>query len=331
MTYCTKDGAESFILRAARDDDFCSVIDCLKEIYKGKYANKKVFEKDYLKNNKDISFFVAVDKDGKVVSTLGLAQPNLLSGTFELIMHTVREEYRHKGISIALVNYAMDAFQNQNCFSFCSRPVSATPASQRILERCGLSPTGFLFNIYDSKQAPTQDTVSQKQSFAVYAKKNKKKDAAKLFVCEGLSHFTKKIYASLGVDFEIITSAPEKQDETVLKDFYDEPHATLYIALEKCGGDLPDIIRNLQAAYGSHPLQSSIVYLNINHFGAIDGFSALCKLGYKFSGFSPLCKDGEYIIMFHPQNSKLNVSAIKTTPLLAEILDEINVFDRGAK
>lgn len=281
---------------------------CVRDEYGDTYPRKSVYNQaalaQELRSGKVIAM-LAISDEGETAASLALTTCGGLKGVPELTMHVVRKKFRGFGIGTVMTKALLEQPKVKTCCAVTAHSVTFHPKAQHQTLRCGLIPTGFLFNVHSNDILKHSFSVEgvKKQSFAVSVFPEGKKNAETIYAPQEHRDFIAKVYGALGAEFSIAEGQP-LSGKTELHTHQDEIHHTMTAELFSCGEDVDFWAASV--LNGEHcPDQTLNLLIDLNCPAAPAAYERLKALGFIFTGIHPLCENGEFMILHHPMELEI--------------------------
>ncbi|MCL2633113.1 MAG: hypothetical protein FWD34_01215 [Oscillospiraceae bacterium] len=299
-------------------------LDCLVSVFGNKenYYHPERFDPEYLKKEirgNRIKLFTGKAANGDTAVTLSLIKNPFFNKAYELCALAVSEGYRgfHAGEAFteAVLSKSGDTL-------FYAYAVLFYPHSAISLNENKFVSTGFVPGIARADKYLSQLNLnSQKHTYAMFVKNDGQVSVNPVYVPEEITDLTKDVYNSLNAEPVIKNNGSLKQN-SVIEYNHDSINETLFIYVTQCGNDLFTDISEIENKHKT-PLNSNVLFLNINEPSAIDGYGTLRERGYTFNGFMPLCGDYEYIIMTKTNEAYIDYDELQMTDELKAFYERI--------
>ncbi len=283
-------------IRKAEGPDFGAAADCLNAVFEGSYLNPRVFEAGYLAARVaagGYQLLVAAEPGGTVAATGALYQHEWFPGGAEVCLLATRPSHRGLGLGGRLMGRLTGMAVDSSAYAAFACCATHVPQSQHLLQRHGYVPTGFWFSEYDpAKQAASFNHASCKLTSEAYVRPGHRTQH-RLYLPKSLKPLAARIYRPIGpACFPEETGAPAP--ETKLTLWPNDYHATDYLFVDACG---PDLREKLAAIAPRTEGRTAVLFLDVAHASAAQGYAALLEAGFRFAGFIPAAEGREYLIM----------------------------------
>ncbi|MCL2488410.1 MAG: GNAT family N-acetyltransferase [Oscillospiraceae bacterium] len=250
------------IIRPPAGSEYEQVVNCLIEARGTEYYSAEYYNARWLEAN--IEIFAAFDDNGELKGVSGLSRGLFNDHKTTGCLLTVRPGFTGNGMGIRLVSHFTDVLRGRGAGTVKGQAATTHTAAQRITERLGWTPTGFLPGARHGKNA-----------LVLYTGNLSVKDAGTLYIHDEIAGPACWMYDKLGVKADIKTNG--QPGETRVCCVRDAHNRTVYIHALECGADLPK--------------EQAIVALNLRDPSAVYGYESLRQNGFCFCGFDPL---GQY-------------------------------------
>jgi hypothetical protein len=300
------------------------MLDCLTSVYgqKHNYVNPKMFDAADMETHllKGVMTpFSGVTKDDEAAVCGAVRKAPRFPKAGEICTVAVHEKCRGFHLSNAIISHILE---NAPDSLFHAKVVMFMPLAGQNFEDYGFIPTGFLFGVCDAgKHLAELGLTSQKHTWAVYVRNNGQSEVGMLYVPEHLREFVLDRYTALGITPVFGESTINKTSQ--LEYEQDDYHNTMYIYVTGSGEDLAESITLAEARHTA-PLQTVILFLNMNDSGAEYGYNILTSLGYAFAGIKPLCGEFEYLLLYKVNEVYLDKTEFKMTAALSCLHERIS-------
>ena len=260
----------SFTIHPAQKKIYPLIADCLAEMRGVDYYSAEYYDAAWLEAN--IELFAAFNGTGELVGTAGITYGLFNDEKTTGCLLTIRPGFTGYGIAKRLIKHLSDVLHKRNAKVVKGQVVTLHDGVQRIIEKAGWIPTGFLPGARHGKNALVLYTGKLSKD------KLSKDNTAALYIHPDITCLAERMYNSLGVRVNMQNT--RQCGETRISRFHDTHNHTYYIHVAECGAGFEHELR-----------EQAIVVLNLNDPSAVYGYEALSGAGYRFCGFDPL---GQY-------------------------------------
>ena len=313
--------------RPMKDDDASVIVKCIQDEYGETYFKKSFYnESKIIKENADghIRFFLAETDTKKIIGMVVLKRFLPREEMCEIASMIFFKKYRGFKMAYPFFQYTEEFIKSINekepvSAIFCL-PVLFHDITQKLMERLGLVPTGFVFGKFLIKNIRHSYGVvdAPKHPQGIMIKKLARQSAGEVFVPAEHREIASKMYRELGVDFAFADGGFEREnsEKSVISHEKDDVQQNSMIYVDKAGRDIVERIRAIQETSGGENATFS-VFLNVSEKGAIAAYKKLRELGYFFTGFQPLCSAREIMVLHNPMGVPLKLETLSLTPAFA--------------
>ena len=317
--------------RPMTEKDAPFMVECIRDEYGETYFKQSFYDQNELIRENargHIRFFAAESKEGEIVGMLALKRFLPREEMCEIASEIFLKKYRGFGMAYPFFQYAEENInlinEKEPISAIYCLPVLFHDMTQRLMERLGLVPTGFVFGKFRlsaiNHSYGSVDTPKHPQGIMI--KKLAKQSAGKIFVPVEHRALTEKIYRALGADFSFGEEGGEILAESEIFCENDEIQRNTLIYVDKAGEDLAARVKALREKYSGEDATFS-VFLNISEAGATKAYETLRGLGCIFAGFQPLCSPREYMVLHNPMGVPLGLDTLRLTPFFAHLKDYV--------
>jgi hypothetical protein len=293
-------------IRLFKNSDTEGVIECICSEYGDTYFKKQFYDPDYLikvHSENTVTFVVAETDEHEIAGIIALK--SFFPGEImcELASEILKKEFRGYGLSEHMIRFGANVIEERCYSAIYSLPVTFHSITQRLLQRIGLTVTGFIFSVFITDKVESSYEYGQcmKHSQGIQIKAMEKQNAGNIYIPKELQPIAQRIYNKLGVAFQIFLPDAEQiiceEKKTMLYYTNDDIHKNCAITLMKIGSDINVQILNICSKYRDIPLQTFNIFLNINDPNAVYAYEILKNSGFFFTGFKSLCSNNEYMVM----------------------------------
>lgn len=321
----------TFTLRLFEDADADGVIACIRSEYGETYFKRDFYNPAFLRRvhaEDVVTFIVAQTEQGEIAGIIALKSFFPAETMCELASEIFKKEYRGYHLAEPMIRFAMELIAKRSYSAAYALPVTFHSISQRLLQKLGMTATGFIFSVFRTEcvQSSYDYGHCQKHAQGIQVMPMEKTDAGVLYLPDEITGIARRIYTKLGVRHEIQSACTPLTGKTRLCFTNDALHGNCSITLLRAGADLKAQVARIFEKYAGQPLQTFNVFVNANDSAAVESFRLLEECGFFFTGFKPLCSDRELFVMHHPNGVEPHTEDYVLTGEFKELLDEIRPF-----
>lgn len=319
------------VLRPFEDRDAEGIIACIRDEYGETYFKRDFYNPEFIKKMHGegaITFLVAQTGEGEIAGILALKSFFPSETMCEVASEIFRKKFRGYGLAEPVLGYGLETIACQ-CYSAAyALPVTFHSITQRILQKLGMTATGFILSVFRTEcvHSSYQYGRCQKHSQGIQIKPMEKNDAGNIYLPEELAPIAGRIYTRLGVDYKIDASDDVPDKKTRLYFTNDTRHRNGSITVLRPGFDLKEQLDRILEKYRDVPLQTFNVFLNISDPAAVQAYRVLEKSGFFFTGFKPLCSEREILVMHYANGVEPYVEDYSLSDEFKQLLDDIRPF-----
>ncbi|MBR3721166.1 MAG: hypothetical protein IKN12_00205 [Selenomonadaceae bacterium] len=313
--------------RPMKDGDASVIVKCIQDEYGETYFKRSFYDTaEIIKYNADghIRFFLAELDTKEIIGMVVLKRFLPREEMCEIASMIFLKEYRGFKMAYPFFQYTEEFIKSIDKTEpvsaiFCL-PVLFHDITQKLMERLGLVPTGFVFGKFLIKNIRHSYGVidAPKHPQGIMIKKLARQSAGEVFIPAEHREIASKMYRELGVDFTLARGDAECEnlEESVISHEDDDIQQNSMIYVDKAGRDIAEKVQAIQKISDGKNATFS-VFLNISDRGAIGAYKKLRALGYFFAGFQPLCSPREIMVLHNPMGVPLKLETLSLTPAFA--------------
>ena len=320
--------------RPATEIDASAIVECIRDEYGETYFKRDFYdEKKIIEENArgHIRFFVVETDDGDIAGIIVLKRFLPHEEMCEIASEIFRKKYRGFGIAYHCFLYVEEMIrridEKEPVSAIYCLPVLFHDVTERLMERLGLVPTGFVFGKFRLSVISHSYGVidAPKHHQGIMIKKLSRSSAGTVYLPQEHRDIATKIYRALGADFFFGEEEGKGAEKSEIRVEHDETQRNCIIYVDSAGLDLSAKITAIHKQYFEEESTFS-VFLNISEPAAVSAYRTLCRLGYFFAGFQPLCSSREVMVLHNPMGVPLSLGTLVLTPSFAELLKYVAAF-----
>lgn len=308
-----------------------SIVNCIRQEYGDSYRKQNMYDPNYIVRqfeNRRLFFYLAELESGEIIGCLALTRnpPNEIA--WGIATGITLKPYRNYGVFWNLTNFITSRIrQSQNIPAVYCHSQLYHSITQKIMERVGLKPVGFMLSMILARDFTNSYSQNQntKLSLGILTRKISKHDVGILYLPPDLEKFARGIYGKLHTHFKIETVIEKLSGASEIEYSNDPRQQNCTIKIHSAGSDLKSRIESIQSEF-REKYQTFNVFLNISDSKSPAAIEILNRLGYFCSGFNPLCSEKEIMILQNPRDVSIDFDELKLTPQFDEIRQTVKRF-----
>lgn len=320
--------------RQFKSSDVESFIDLIRDEYGDRYHKRDLYDPDYIIHQQEsgkMITYVAEKSDGEIIGCLSLTRNLPRETSCGISSGIVLKKYRRYYIFRNFSKYiAAQVRKLPNISAIYCRLVLYHDITEKLMERLGLKPTGFVPQLIIAQNFQHSFSIDEnlKHTLGFTIRKVSKHDAGRIYIAEEHREFAQEIYKSLKVKFELIHESQPLNGQTIWNFTNDSIQQNCMIEIDSAGEDLISKIESLHSQFNSD-LQTFNIFLNMSDSKSVTAYQILKKLGYFFAGFKPLCSEREVMILHNPRKVSINFDLLTLTENFSKIRDYVKKCYEG--
>ena len=316
--------------RAFEVKDADEIVRCIFSEYQATYFKQSFYNAANLireHNSGHIKFLVAETAQGDIAGMLALKRFLPRQNMCEIASEIFKPEYRGYGMAWPFFLYGMGMIDKMMVSAAYCLPVLFHDITQRLMERLGLMPCGFIFGAFympGIKHSYQRDD-NLKHPQGIMIQKKQKQSVGVLYLPREQQDFVASLYSRLGVEFSTSTDHIPLCGNTELFWENDSVQKNCAIYIDHAGRDLQEKILFLKRKY-TEPAQTFNIFVDITSKDAVVVYEMLCSEGFFFAGIQPLCSKKEFMVMNNPGSIDIDMDSLVLTPSFCYIKNYVKQF-----